>query len=236
MSAFYKCTYRLFKQTLLSTILFSLFFSIQTVYGQKNFEGIITFQIESQSNNAQKMMYYVKGNKVRMEMEMPGTAAGMSPTIIYDNESNKMYTLISQMKSYMEIPINLSEQEADSSNQIDDNDKPVKTGKTEKIAGVECEQWLIKTDDGETELWNAKGFGNFLFVQNNAFMKRNRHQPEWLKDIMKEGFFPFRIISKDQDGNMDMKMEVTDVKAENLSASLFEIPSGYNKMNIPGRE
>jgi len=168
-------------------------------------------------------------------MDMPGMAAGMSPTMIFDNGTNKMYTLISQMKSYMEIPINMDEKNDNQNDKMDDNDRPVKTGKTDKIAGVECEQWIIKNPEGETELWNAKGFGNFLFVQNNAFMKRNSNRPQWVKDIMEEGFFPFRIISKDPNGNVEMKMEVTDVQRKNLSSSMFEIPSGYKKMNIPGR-
>jgi len=235
MSTLSELRYQIIKRLLICFIFLTFLLLGKNTYAQKDFEGIITFNIESQSNGPQKMKYYVKGNKVRMEMDMPGMAAGMSPTMIFDNGTNKMYTLISQMKSYMEIPINMDEKNDNQNDKMDDNDRPVKTGKTDKIAGVECEQWIIKNPEGETELWNAKGFGNFLFVQNNAFMKRNSNRPQWVKDIMEEGFFPFRIISKDPNGNVEMKMEVTDVQRKNLSSSMFEIPSGYKKMNIPGR-
>ena len=219
---------------LIIILLISLFIPARKTQAQSNFEGIITFQIDTKDGGVQHMTYFVKNDKVRMEVETPNVPQNMSPAIIYDSNTNKMYTLISQVKSYMEVPINMNEQYNDSS-MIDNKDmRPYKTGKTAKIAGVECEQWKAKTEDGSMELWNAKGFGNFLFVQKNGFFNRKNKQTEWAREMIKEGFFPFKIINYNQDGNEEMKMEVTDVTKKNLDASLFEIPSDYKKMNIPG--
>lgn len=213
----------------------SFLISLQKVKAQNNFEGEITFQIKPKGQPTQTMAYFVKGKKVRMEVTTKQTSGMQGPVMLFDNNTNTMYTIIKQAKSYMEIPINLNEQ-MDSTADDNKDMRPYKTGKTAKIAGVECEEWKTKTEDGVTDIWNAKGFGNFMFAQNKDFLNRRNGKSAWARELMKEGFFPFKIINYDKDGNIEMEMEVTNVMRKTLSPSMFEIPSGYQKINLPGRE
>lgn len=209
-------------------IIFS-FFLIHSSYAQSRFEGTLTYVIHTEQGQTQTMNYSMKGNKVRMDMNIPGVPVTMQPAIIFDNDTHMMYTVITQLKSYMEIPMDSL---ANKSNKYNEDEKPVKTGQTKMIAGVKCVEWKVKNDDEETTLWNAPNFGNFIFGKDNGFFGSGP-TPDWAKEMTKNGFFPFQIISKDANGNVVMTMEVTHVDRKNLEASLFKVPSGYNKMNMP---
>lgn len=198
-------------------------------YAQSGFEGTLTYVIKTEQGQTQSMEYSVKGNKVRMDMDIPGVPASMKPAIIFDNDTNTMYTVINQLKSYMAIPMDSLK---DEKNKFNDSEKPVKTGKTKMIAGVKCEEWKIKDKKEETILWNAPHFGNFIFGRGSGFFGGDR-PPDWADELIKNGFFPFQIINKDPQGNVVMTMEVTHVDRKKLDASLFKVPSDYNKMNMP---
>ncbi len=202
---------------------------VPSTFAQSGFEGTLTYVIKTEKGQKQTMEYSVKGKKVRMDMDIPGVPASMKPAIIFDNDTNTMYTVINQLKSYMAIPMDSL---TDKSSKYDNSEKPVKTGKTKMIAGVKCEEWKIKDNKEETILWNAPHFGNFIFGRGSGFFGGDR-PPEWASELIKNGFFPFQIISKDPGGNVVMTMEVTHVDRKKLDASLFKVPSDYNKMNMP---
>lgn len=205
------------------------FLFVRSVYAQSKFEGTLTYVIHTDQEQTQTMNYSMKGNKVRMDMDIPGVPAGMQPAIIFDNENHMMYTLITQLKSYMEISMDSL---ADKKNHYEKNEKPVKTGQTKMIAGIKCVEWKIKNDESETTLWNAPNFGDFIFGKENGFFGSGK-TPDWAKEMTKNGFFPFEIVNKDANGNVIMTMEVTHVDRKKLDASFFKVPSDYNKMNIP---
>ncbi len=217
------------KRFLLFCISLITLYFVPFTYAQSGFEGTLTYVIQTEQGQTQTMEYSVKGKKVRMDMDIPGVPASMKPAIIFDNETNTMYTVISQLKSYMAIPMDSL---TDKSSKYDDSEKPVKTGKTKMIAGVKCEEWKIQNDKEETILWNAPHFGNFIFGKGSGFFGGDR-PPDWASELIKNGFFPFQIISKDPDGSVVMTMEVTHVDRKKLDASLFKVPSDYNKMNMP---
>ena len=203
------------------------------LFAQKNFQGIVTFKFDARGNAPNTFTYYLKGDKARMEMQMPGQAQMMGKAaFIIDAGKREMITLIPQMKMYMQMSMPPMDSTGYSGN-ADDGEKPVKVGDTEVILGHKCDHWKINDENGGTvDLWNAKGFGNFM-MPGMGGMPGGGRQPQWMKDMMSQGFFPLKVVVTKKDGTTDMSMVATKIEKKDLSTSLFEIPSGYNKMNIP---
>ena len=228
----FRIKYSLLRQLLFLTLL-STFFLPTHVFAQKTFQGIVTFKLDAQGNGPSSFTYYLKGDKARVEMEMPAQAQMMGKAaFIIDGDQRTMTTLIPQMKMYMQMPMPSMDSTSYNGN-INDAGKPVKVGDTEVILGHKCEHWKINDEDGGTvNLWNAKGFGNFMMPGMGGMQGQGR-QPQWLKDLMSQGFFPLKIVVTKKDGSTEMSMVATKIEEKSLGSSLFEIPSGYNKMNIP---
>ena len=216
----------------LLTLLSLFLFSPAYVLAQKTFEGVVHYKIDTQGNGPNSFTYYAKDKKARIEMQMPSQSPMGNAAFIIDGDSKSMITLIPQMKMYMQM----SMPDADTTDygDVSDEQKPVKVGDSETILGHKCDHWRINDEDGSTvDLWNAKDFGNFMMAGNMGGMPGGRKQPEWMKDFMSQGFFPLKVIVTNKNGNKEMTMEATKVEEKTLSSSLFEVPSGYNKMNMP---
>ncbi len=202
------------------------------VSAQKTFQGVVTYKLDAPGNGPKSFTYYVKGKKARIEMEMPAQSPMGNAAIIIDGESKAMITLIPQMKMYMQMPM----PDADTTDYGDASgqEKPVKVGDSEVILGHNCDHWKMNSEEGGTvDLWNAKGFGNFMMPGSMGGLPGRGKQPEWMKEFMAQGFFPLKVIVKDKNGNNEMTMEATKVDEKTLNPSLFEVPSGFNKMSMP---
>ncbi|HKI43745.1 MAG TPA: DUF4412 domain-containing protein [Balneolales bacterium] len=221
------------KQLLLLTLVSSALFLPAQLFAQKTFQGIVTFKLDAQGNSPNSFTYYLKGDKARMEMEMPAQAQMGKAAFIIDGGKREMITLIPQMKMYMQMQMSPVDSTGDNG-KADDGEKPVKVGDTEVILGHKCDHWRINDEDGGTvDLWNAKGFGNFMMPGSMSGMPGGGRQPQWIKDMMSQGFFPLKVVVTKKDGSTEMSMVATKIEEKDLSSSLFEVPSGYNKMNIP---
>src|SRR5690606_6617797 len=105
-------------------------------------------------------------------------------------------------------------------------EKPQKTGKTKTILGYECEQWVMKDDDGNTvEIWSAKGLGNFTGMMGKSpLMGGGMSMPD-MSEIMKaENFFPLSVTVKNRNGKESFKMEAKSVEKKTLDMALFNVP------------
>lgn len=228
-----KITIKSSLQRFIILAIFSLSFLLPShVIAQKAFEGIVTYKIDTNDNGPSGFTYYLKGDKARMEMEMPAQSQMGKTAFIIDGDKKEMTTLIPRMKMYMQMSIP-SMNSNDQDKGTESEEKPVKVGSSEVILGHKCDHWRINNSDGETvDLWNAKGFGNFMMPGSMGGMPGQGRQQQWMKDLMAQGFFPLKIVVT-KAGKTEMTMEATKVEQKSLSSSLFEIPSGYNKMNIP---
>lgn len=202
----------------------------------QSFEGVIEMQMKgADQDSPMPMKYMVKGDFVRTESQSPRGEFAM----IMNMKDRKMIMLMPQMKSYMERTI-------DSSAQLPaDAKKPEfkKTGKTEKILGYDCEQYIIKEENRETEVWAAKGLGTFMRPRmgggmggpgGRGGMGRGGQMPAaWEEEFRTKGFFPMRTITRDADGKEEARMEVIKIEKKELEASLFKAPEGWQKMDMP---
>jgi hypothetical protein len=74
------------------------------------------------------------------------------------------------------------------------------------------------------EVWATKGFGTA-----GTFLTPQVTELGW--KILEMGYFPMRIISKDSTGEESGRIEVSSVQKKSLTASLFRIPSSYEKLD-----
>jgi hypothetical protein len=185
----------------------------------QSFEGTVEYSITTEEGTM-PMTYMMKGDNVRIEMEQ---APGRKAAILIDGKENKSVMLMDKMKMYMELPAPPSPDA--------DAPKPeiTKTGKTQKILGYDCQQFVVKEGDAESDVWVAKGLGTFqMFKMGGPRGKSNAEA--WQKLIGSEGGFPLLATTKEGDSQIS-KMEATKVEKKSLDDALFKIPEGYKQFD-----
>lgn len=216
-----------FYSTLLCSSVIALLFTSINLQAQSQFEGKVTMKF-TENNRSHTMDYFMKGNKIRMEMKEQGQAIN----IIFDRKEDKMIMLMPNQQMYMEYPYKnfMKEHKKDKM----DGEKEVfkKTGEMKTINGYNCEKWIFNEDDGSQSVaWMTKELGSFTFFDNP--MSGNSDKPEWQQEIEAAGYFPMLVINKDKNGNEQGTMEVTKIEKKNLDNSMFEPPADYKKMEMP---
>ena len=199
---------------------FSLLIGISNNASGQDFEGIIHFEIPEMTKQGMgEMPYMVKDGRVRMELGKDAKGGAM----IFMPEQNKMAIIMEAMKGYMTMDIDDPTVE----DNYEKNPNMQKTGSTKTIAGKSCEVWEVNEENNIYRLCVAKGLGNFMMPQNPMAQSNT---PQWAKEAMAEGFMPLEIIDV-TGGKNELKMRATKIEEKSLSASLFEIPEGYNDMS-----
>ena len=215
------------KIILLITISMSL-----NVFAQKEIkEGVIMNKVTMSSENEQvntslamigdlSTTTYFKGNKSRTEMKNPMT--GDNTTII-DNDSKKMFTLISNPmlgNKYKQSDIKVSEEELK-------NLVITKKDDSKTILGYVCKGYDVTgtasgVDVNMTMYVTEKIIAS---TQNNAILG------EKIKG------YPMHLVMDVNQGVviMQIKIEATEIKDENVADSKFDmtIPEGYTEMEVP---
>jgi hypothetical protein len=210
-----------------------LFLVISSWAAAQSFEGVIEMTMKNPNmESPMPVKYLVKGDAMRMEMQSPRGEMAM----IFNMKERKLITLMPQMNSYMERTIDTAAQTPQGGK------KPefTKTGKTEKILGYDCEQYIVKEEKTETEVWAAKGLGTFMrpgmggpMGGGRGGMGAGEAASSWVQEIRSKGFFPLRAVTKNAEGKEESRMEVTKVEKKSLDASLFKAPEGWQKMEMP---
>lgn len=206
---------------LAAAVILTAFFAVNvpTILQAQTFEGVVEFTVTGE-HGTMPMTYMMKGDNVRVEMEQqPGRKAA----ILMDAKENKSIMLMDQMKMYMDLP---APPPADSTTQ-----KPeiTKTGKTQKILGYDCQQFLIKHGDMQSEVWVTKDLGPFQMLRM-AGRQGKSNAEAWQKMIGSKGGFPLLAITKEGDTQIS-RMEATKVEKKSLDDALFKIPDGYKQFD-----
>lgn len=203
----------------LTFLLFSLAVFFASAHAQSgNFEGTIVYNITTdQTPQPQKMRYYLKGDLIRMEVsQMPG----------YMLVKDSVLTVVMPMqKMYMQMNMKENKNMSSSPDDFLKNSKPVATGNTKKILGYDCAEYTVTDSNGTATVWGTEEFTNFPGFDGSG-------KDAFAEALGKEHFFPM-LIEADQKG-VKLKMEVTEIKETSLNPKLFEIPEGYQKVDIPG--
>jgi len=209
------------KNLLLGTLIcFAIILGITSHSQAQDFEGVIYYEIPEMSRQGMgEMPYMVKDSKVRMEFGKGAQGGAM----IFMPDQNKMTFIMEAMKGYMTMEMD----DPDSGDNSEDNTNMVKMDATKTIAGKSCEVWEVTDTKNTYQLCVAKGMGNFMMPQNPM---AQTNTPKWAKEAMAGGFMPLEVIEV-TNGGEELKMRASKIEEKSLSASLFEIPEGYNDMS-----
>ncbi len=214
------------KLSIFSTVIISFMFLFQGLsYSQSSFEGKVTMKVQSEGNS-NTMNYLIKGNKMRMEF----SGMGHTGVMIMDVANKKADMLMPEQKMYMEINMNdFKDLAKDQAKDVDFK----KTDETKTINGYDCVKWVYKSKDAHGDMWMTKDLGSFMMF--NSPMGHSE-QPEWMKTIQNEGYFPMLVTIYDNDNKTTSQMEVTSVEKKSLDASLFTVPSDYKLFQMPNMQ
>ncbi|MGH9754176.1 MAG: DUF4412 domain-containing protein [Blastocatellia bacterium] len=215
--------------------------------GGGDFEGEITAKMFTDAQ-PMEIRYATKGSRMRAQMQL-STSGPQMDAILMDFSSGTQTMLFSQNKTY--VTMNLSEMAGEMTKEAGkdssgDFPKVTPTGKTETIAGLTCQHWLIG-DKQDTDVCMAKGLGYFAGgggggggildqLKNLALREKIKAQldanPEFAK-FVEGGAFPLKVAHI-ENGQSKTILEVTSVERKSLDDSLFTVPAGYKKMEFPG--
>ena len=207
---------------------------------QRAFEGTITYRITAEGATME-VTQMTKGSKVRTEMEMPGMPGPMY--VLMDTEREVMQTVLPSMGMYMEMNLKqiadqvpMTPEMRETMNQAP---KIERLGTSDEIAGITCQNYRFTQGDQETEGCIATGMGFFMGGagggapgQGSPFAGMGVDFSKLMAEF-KDGMMPLRMRLK-QNGNWSTVMEATAVERKSLDDSLFQVPSGLRKMNMPG--
>ncbi len=181
----------------------------------QTFEGAVSAKLMPDGGREpMEVQYLLRQGVMRMEMNRGDAAAVM----IVDPTAKTSYMLMPQRRMYMVMPM---VQGAGTETQRP-APEVVRTGRKEKIAGYECEHWLVKDATGDVDACVATGLGAFA-------MGAPGREASWTGVFREQRGFPLKV-SKAGTGTM---MEVTKIEPKRLDAALFTPPADYKKMEMP---
>lgn len=165
-----------------------------------------------------------KGSKTRME------GMGHGGAMIMDGSSR--IVILPEEKQYMELPMNFGERAAGRES-AKHHGVAEKTGKTETIAGIPCEDWHYKgtSSDGtpeEGEACVAKGAG-LMIGRLAGGMTRHLFDSggQEFNDAINNGGGLMKVTSNGKISFIAVKAQATSVPD-----AMFAPPSGYTKMDM----
>ena len=164
------------------------------------------------------------------------TAMGATPafTMIYRNDKQLVWMLNDDDKTFFEIPRESGVERVQPPSGGEDKSvpKPTKTGKSKKILGYSCSQFVFKRPGEETNIWATKDLGNLFNAISKALGEEPGESPyDWTSELTKMGYFPL-ISSTKIDGAVVESQEVTKIEKKMLSEELFALPSGYQRRGV----
>jgi hypothetical protein len=222
--------------------------SSSSASGGGEFEGQITSKMFL-GDKTMETRYAIKGARNRIETQFPQDSAEarlmQTSVTLMDLSSGTMTMLFPQTKTYLTMNGGEMAEEMTKGAGKDspfDFPKVTSTGKTETIAGITCEHWLI---GDKMDACMAKGLGYFGGGGSNSILDKLKNlalrekikaqldtNPEFAKFI-EGGAFPLKM-AQIENGQSKTFMEVTSIERKSLDDSLFSVPADYKKTEIPG--
>ncbi|HEY4130855.1 MAG TPA: DUF4412 domain-containing protein, partial [Gemmatimonadaceae bacterium] len=191
---------------------------------QAQFEGTITMHMNSQRGTGEDMVWSIKNNRARMDINSGRAVMYML------RQGDKATIVMPQQKMYVEQSIPATLAQATKNGSVKTGDVEV-TGKKETIAGYECEH-VITTDEqgGKYDVCLAKGLGTFMMPSNPMGRGASDNGP--MAAIMRKldgATFPLRVQKV---GSAAPELEVTKIDKKSLDDSMFSVPTDFKKFDM----
>jgi len=202
--------------------LFSIITFCVSSFPQSDFEGKIVMKITGKETS--NMVYYLKGDNARMEVE----SRGHTVAILHNKKDSNSKILMDEQKMYMEFLGNDYMQKNNPSKK-DNSAKVKKTDEHKKINGYDCEKWIFEDNGKTVEAWMTDQLGGFFMMQNPM---GSNTEDEWKQKLV-GNYFPMLVVTKNDSNKKETTMEVVSVDKMSLKKDLFEVPAGYKKFDMP---
>jgi len=201
---------------------------LATSQAPAQFEGIVeskNLTVDETDSPQQFTMTIWMGKGV---MRVHNTAIGSTPpsTIIYRNDKGITWILNEEDRTYIEVL-----QNGDGTGEMPgagETGKQVltKTGRTKKILGYRCEQFILRRTGEETEIWGTKQLSGLLRTLTSV--TQSEEGESWTDELTKIEVFPLRARTR-VDGQVVESQEVTKIEMRKLPEDLFNLPAGYRR-------
>lgn len=176
------------------------------------------------------MTMWIKNDMARIETHgttMPGSS------MIYRTDLKKIWILNPEERTYFEIPQNEERRPTGEPPRTEQSYSVKRTGKKKTIAGYECEQFIIKGENEETELWGTRRLAHLVSTLAKVLGSEQVNAGTGaVSEIMKRGIYPMLSATK-VDGQLIESQEVTRIEARTLDSSLFALPPDFKKRKSP---
>ncbi|HTP12541.1 MAG TPA: DUF4412 domain-containing protein [Bacteroidota bacterium] len=210
------------KRSPLYLVSFAIVISIVSLssrlYSQK-FEGTVEFALTTDERTV-PMTYMIKGDNIRVEME---GRPGMKAIILVDAKEGKSTMIMDAMKMFMDLPVPQSRDSGTASFSFK------KSGKTQKLLGYDCEEYLFTDAKTEASVWITKALGSLGRFGMGSGRPGNNAEA-WQEAVKSAGGFPLLTVVKNE-GKNETTIKATKIEKKSLDEALFKIPEGYQKMD-----
>lgn len=187
------------------------------------FEGTIEFK-KMTTMDTTKYIYYVKGNKVRID-EIGAKSKKVEGTFLIDLAASTMISLSHDRKLYMDqkpgAPVTVTGKPEIS------NTKAAKT-----LLGVNCKEISVVNKEENATIKYYVGGNKFdFFAKMLKLMNRKDKSASYFLLILKEAgdAFPYLSIQTDNTGRETGRLEVEKLEKKTVDATMFDIPKDYHK-------
>lgn len=207
------------------------------------FEGKITMNMIA-NNETMPLTYFVKGNKLRIESTIVADKGEkrrrgsdeqgpktITAVMLIDADAKQFIMLMPEQKMYMTHKLTDAQAEKGRETAAAMTFKP--TGKREKIAGYDTEEYVGVSQGVQTDLWVTKGLGQYMMA--NQGKGRGPAKLSEAEAFMKNGdFFPLRMVTHDKNGKEVMRTETTSIDKGSQPDTLFKPPADYQQFSLGG--
>lgn len=162
---------------------------------------------------------HMKGTRSLVRTE-GGAAAGDILTLA---DKNVSYQIDREARTYRKLAVQKTPES------MDDKFKVTPTKETTKVLGYTCERYVVETTDSEMKMnWNVWATDDIKGLDARALNRLRVGQSSGPDVFSKIKGVPLKMeITTPQ---MKMFMDATQVKAESLPDSLFELPAGFKEL------
>jgi hypothetical protein len=185
------------------------------------FEGeiVLSIQDEAATKVPTSITFGIKGDRVRYA---PGAAKVRA---IGDTAGQHAYAINDMQKAYADFDTTIPTDKT----KVPPPAKIDKTTKSEKIVGLDCDDWSIDDGTEKVDVCVAKGIAFFDLAPNP---KPGGTEPNWAAALTKEKAFPLRVIMHDKAGKEQYRAEASAIARKKLDDSMFQLPTGFKKGDL----
>jgi hypothetical protein len=190
------------------------------------FEGRLHYQRAQTPGEPDNVICAVKGDKIRVEVirERVNTfitdTAKKETTVIM--EDDMAFLVMTSLQPFEDLKLE-------------------KTAETDTILGHKTQKYTLSSDEGETELWLAEGFGRYTgfgegFEQPpkpvpNVDLPEAPVPKAWEYALAGQPLFPLRVVTRDGANRESYRLEIRAITPDPLSEKLFVPSTNYKKLD-----